>query len=488
MAEPKAQTPKPAGNAQPKTPNETSAKADNQAGQPAAKPAPEAANPAATGTDPKPATPAPGAKPAGNAQPKPQNPAPAAKPAAPKPAAGAKVDSDLAEPAPPRQQPGEAKIPVGRTAIPAKTKGRHVFLLSSFVFVVLVPAFFTAFYLWTRAADQYASDVGFSVRTEEKSSAIELLGGITELSGSSSSDTDILYAFLSSQELVRKVNAKVDLRAIWSRVDIEQDPFFAFDPSGTIEDLQDHWDRMISIVYDSGTGLIDLEVLAFDPVDAQKIAQAILEECDSMINALSSIARQDSIKYTLEELENAVERLKNARRTLTEFRNRTQIVDPSIDTQNQMGLLVTLQQQLADSLIEYDLLQDTTRENDPRVTQAERRIEVINARIASERRKLGLGENGGSGEAFANLVGEYEGLIVDREFAEQAYTAALAAHDGALAEVRKQSRYLAAHVKPTLAEKSEHPKRIKIMLFLLLFSFFVWSILCLVFYSLRDRK
>ncbi|MDD9719516.1 capsule biosynthesis protein [Sulfitobacter sp. PR48] len=361
-------------------------------------------------------------------------------------------------------------------------------MLSSFVFVVLVPAFFTAFYLWTRAADQYASDVGFSVRTEEKSSAIELLGGITELSGSSSSDTDILYAFLSSQELVRKVNAKVDLRAIWSRVDIEQDPFFAFDPSGTIEDLQDHWDRMISIVYDSGTGLIDLEVLAFDPVDAQKIAQAILEECDSMINALSSIARQDSIKYTLEELENAVERLKNARRTLTEFRNRTQIVDPSIDTQNQMGLLVTLQQQLADSLIEYDLLQDTTRENDPRVTQAERRIEVINARIASERRKLGLGENGGSGEAFANLVGEYEGLIVDREFAEQAYTAALAAHDGALAEVRKQSRYLAAHVKPTLAEKSEHPKRVKIMLFLLLFSFFVWSILCLVFYSLRDRK
>jgi len=448
-------------------------------------------------TDPKVQKPKPGGtRPVNIPQPGPAM-APAQKPGANvvKPAPNAKtapnvrqVDSDLAEPAPARPQPGTEQVSFGPPAGPAKVKGRHMFLLSSFVFVVLAPAFFTAFYLWMRAADQYASDVGFSVRTEEKGSAIELLGGITELSGSSSSDTDILFSFLSSQELVRKVDAQVDLKAIWSRVDPAQDPFFAFDPSGTIEDLQDHWDRMISIVYDSGTGLIDLEVLAFDPIDAQNIAQAILDECDSMINALSSIAREDSIRYTEEELGRAVERLKNARRTLTEFRNRTQIVDPSIDTQNQMGLLVTLQQQLAESLIEYDLLEDTARANDPRVTQAERRIEVINARIASERRKLGLGENGGSGEAFANLVGEYEGLIVDREFAEQAYTAALAAHDAALAEVRKQSRYLAAHVKPTLAEKSEHPKRIKIMALLILFSFFAWAILCLVFYSLRDRR
>ncbi len=495
MADPKDQKPKSGGNEQSATPIKRPGPAQASAAAPRAKPHAAAAKPAAK--QPASAKPAPnGAKPANGAQPAgavPPHKQPAANVAKPGPAenqgpAARQVDSDLAEPAPARPKPGSKQIPVGQPAGPAKVKGRHVFLLSSFVFVVLAPAFFTAFYLWTRAADQYASDVGFSVRTEEKGSAIELLGGITELSGSSSSDTDILFSFLSSQELVRKVNAEVDLRAIWSRVDPAQDPFYAFEPSGTIEDLQDHWDRMISIVYDGGTGLIDLEVLAFDPVDARTIAQAILDECDSMINALSSIAREDSIRYTEEELDIAVERLKKARRTLTEFRNRTQIVDPSIDTQNQMGLLVTLQQQLAESLIEYDLLEDTARDNDPRVTQAERRIEVINARIASERRKLGLGENGGSGEAFANLVGEYEGLIVDREFAEQAYTAALAAHDAALAEVRKQSRYLAAHVKPTLAEKSEHPKRIKIMALLLLFCFFAWSILCLVFYSLRDRR
>ena len=75
-----------------------------------------------------------------------------------------------------------------------------------------MPALVTAFYLWTRAADQYASDVAFSVRTEEKGSAIELLGGITELSGSSSSDTDILY--LSANKAIDSDTRK----AIFDRV------------------------------------------------------------------------------------------------------------------------------------------------------------------------------------------------------------------------------------------------------------------------------
>ena len=393
------------------------------------------------------------------------------------------------DPEPPKvMTPEIPQFLVGQPAQPARARKRHWLLLLSFAVLVVLPSLLTAFYLWQRAADQFASDVAFSVRTEEKSSAIELLGGITELSGSSSSDTDILFAYLSSQELVSRVNERVDLRGIWSRVSLEQDPVFAFDPSGTIEDLQAHWDRKISVVYDSGTGLIDLEVRAFDPEDAQRVAQAVLEECAAMINSLSDIAQEDSIRYTREELQNAVERLKTARRALTQFRNRTQIVDPSIDTQNQMGLLVTLQQQLADALIEFDLLQDTTRDNDPRIAQARRRIDVINGRIASERRKLGLGNEGEGEEAFASLVGEYEGLIVDREFAETAYIAALAAQDSAQAEVRRQSRYLAAHVKPTMAERAEFPKRVKILGLQSLFSFFIWSIFCLVYYSLRDRR
>ncbi|WP_299728141.1 capsule biosynthesis protein [uncultured Tateyamaria sp.] len=370
----------------------------------------------------------------------------------------------------------------------ARTRGRHWFLALSFLLICAAPIAAAAYYLWTHAADQYASNLAFSVRSEEQGSAVELLGGVTELSGSSSADTDILYAYLTSQELVSKVNARLDLSAIWSRVPVSADPVFAYDPAGTIEDLLAHWQRKISIIYDSGTRLIDVRVLAFDPGDAQAVAQAVMEESTAMINALSDIARDDAIKYARDELAVASIRLKEARQNLTRFRNRTQIVDPSIDTQNQMGVLVTLQRQLADALIEFDLLQDTTRAGDPRISQATRRVDVIQKRIDAERRKLGLGTGAQEGVVFADLVGEYEGLIVDREFAEAAYTSALATHDAALAEARRQSRYLAAHIRPTLAQQAEYPERIKTLLIVALFSFLAWTILSLVYYSLRDRS
>jgi len=368
----------------------------------------------------------------------------------------------------------------------ARVKRRHWALVASFVIMVLMPIGVSAAYLWNRAADQYISRVGFSVRTEEVSSAIEMLGGIANLSGASSTDTDILYQFLQSQELVRRIDNQLDLRGIWSRVDPEQDPYFAFRPPGTIEDLVEHWGRKVRIYYDGGTGLIDLDVLAFDPEDARAIAQAIFEESSAMINQLSAIAREDAISYARDELEQAQTRLTEARVALAEWRNENQTVDPAADTQGQMGLVTNLQAQLAEALIEFDILRDTTRENDPRITQAERRIAVIEERIVAERAVLGT--NGSTGVAFADLVGEYERLVVDQEFAEQAYTAALAAFDAARNEARRQSRYLAAHVRPTLAEASEYPDRPTILITISLLLFLIWSVLALVAYSLRDRR
>lgn len=390
--------------------------------------------------------------------------------------------------------------PVAPPAPAALAQRRHWLSIASFVAIVLLPTLVAGGYLWTRAADRYASYVGFSVRTEEISSAFELLGGVANLSGSSSSDTDILYRFIQSQDLVARIDAELDLRRIWSGEVTERDPVFAYHSPGTIEDLTDYWSKRVSVYSDGGTGLIDVEVEAFDPKDAQAIAQLIYDESSRLINGLSAIAREDALRYTREELDTSVDRLKQAREALTLFRNRTQIVDPAASIQSQMGLLSSLQMQLAQTLIDLDILRQSTGESDPRVSQAERRVEVIEARMQEERDKLGLGvgsgaapsaETGGvetDGDAFADLIGEYERLQVDLQFAQQAYTAALAGYDSALAETRRQSRYLAAHVTPTLAEAPRYPERLANLALVAIFSFLIWSILVLSGYALKDRR
>ncbi|MEF9606259.1 hypothetical protein O4J55_29605, partial [Paracoccus sp. PXZ] len=54
------------------------------------------------------------------------------------------------------------QAPILPPASPAQLKDRHYGMAISFVLVVIVPLLISAFYLYGRAADQYASYVGFS--------------------------------------------------------------------------------------------------------------------------------------------------------------------------------------------------------------------------------------------------------------------------------------------------------------------------------------
>ncbi len=385
---------------------------------------------------------------------------------------------------PQRRRPVVQVKPIAR---PARMRRRHRGLLVSFLFLVCLPIALMSYYLWVRSVDQYASTTAFTVQRETGGSAVDLLGGLSQLSGGgSSSDTDILYEFIQSQELVRRVDAVVDLRAHYTQ-HWGTDPLFSLKPDATLEDLVKYWQRIVRISYDQSASLIELRVLAFDAQTAQSIAEEVVDESQSMINALNAAARDDTIRYALFDLEEALDRLKTAREALTAFRTRTQIVDPSADIQGRMGVLNNLQQQLAEALIEFDILSETTKRTDPRLQQAERRIEVIQSRIAQERLTFATAEAGQNGEDYPTLMAEFESLTVDREFSEEAYRAALAAVEIARSNAARKSRYLATYIAPTLAETAQYPQRITWTLLTALFSLLLWSICVLVYYSIRDR-
>ena len=245
---------------------------------------------------------------------------------------------------------------------------------------------------------------------------------------------------------------------------------------------------MIRISYDSGSELMEVRARAFTAEDAKAIADAIFDENSKIINELSAIARADATRYAAEDLAQSIERLKQAREALTTFRLKNQIVDPNADIQAQMGLLTNLQTQQAEALIDFDLLADIARDGDPRLEQAQRRIDVIEARIEAERQKFGVGGQGPGGAEFATTIAEFERLTVDRHFAEAAYAASLSARDASVAEANRQSRYLATYIKPTIAQKSEFPQRLILIAVIGLFSGLIWAIFILVFYALRDRR
>ncbi|MDQ1899956.1 hypothetical protein RAH32_05815 [Paracoccus sp. WLY502] len=446
--------------------------------------APRPANPAQGGPVPLPTQP----KPVPASQPPAAKPA-AAQPAAaqPNPAAGGTAAPRPVPAAPGRPVPQmpPPQAPVKPAASTARLKPRHLGVAASFVLIVLLPILVSTWYLYARAEDQYASYMGFTVRSESGVSPSELLGGLTSLVGSTSStgnDTDILYKFIQSHDLVQRIDDRLDLRAIWSKP--ENDPVFAYTGNNSLEDLLSEWERKVRVYYDEG--MIDLRVVAFDPKDAQAITQAIYDESTILVNELNAVAREDALRYARNDLDQALERLRSARQAMTEFRNRHQLVDPAADVAGQAGVVSTLQAQLAEQLVALGLLQANAQENDPRIEQTQLRVDVIREQIAAERQKFG--SETATGEALSEVVGQFESLMVDREFAEQTYVASLAAYDAARAEAARQTRYLAAYVKPTLAEDSEFPKRMKLLPLIGGFLLLIWIVGILTYYSLRDRR
>ena len=457
--------PVPSSDAAPKqAPTAATAQADTPK---AAAPTPTAAKP----SDPKPAAP------------KVEAPKPApAKAEAPKPAPAKPAPPKAATKAAPNPNPSFSRPLVGY----AQIAPRHRIAAYSFGIVVLLPALLTSLYLAIFAQDQYISTTAFSIHSETQSSPSDLLGSIGGLGSTSSSrDADVLYQFIGSQLLVEELDRTLDLRAIYSK-GRALDPWYTFNPDNPIEDLLDYWKTVVRVNYDNSSHIISTEVHAFTPEDAQRVAKAVFDASSEMINKVSAVAREDSTRYAREDLDHAVERLKTAREAMTAFRIKTQIVDPTADIAGQVSLVNELQNQLAQALLESDLLTETARANDPRLEASARRIEVIRKRIAQERLKFGRGDAQGD-LPYSTIVSEFERLTVDLEFAQETYKLAFASYDGATAEAQRQSRYLAAHEPPTLAQSSQYPHRLLIITLILVFTGMAWAIGLLIYYSMRDR-
>ncbi len=378
--------------------------------------------------------------------------------------------------------PAARSVPPPLAQHPRRSRRR---LAASFALMVLLPVALAGWYLWTRAADQYESRVSFAVRKEEVQGGLDLLRGLRALSGASSSDTDILYEFLTSQALVERLSARLDLAAIWGGR--PEDPVFAYH-GHTIEDLTSYAQRMLNVRFDTHSGLLSLNVRAFSAEAAQAIAAASLDEASDMINRLSNEARTDIVASSGTDLDTAMERLRNARLAMAEFRIRNNVVDPVADLQADLSVIASLQQELAQHQIALDILrsdaQPARRGDEQRLAEAETGIAAIKARIADERAKFG----GGQERDYVALLSEFEDLTLNTEFAQQAYLGALAAHEAARADAQRQTRYLSAHIAPTWAESAVHPRRWLLLGMVAGFGFLLWATVSLGAAGLADRR
>lgn len=394
---------------------------------------------------------------------------------------------------PPAPQRGDVvKHPASvdlRLAAPATPRPRHRVAAASFALLVVAPSVAATAYLYGVAADQYASRVAFSIRSADAPAPVEFLGALASSAlGGAGPDAEIIYEFIRSQQMVETAAARLPLERWYNEPDY--DVVFALGDDQPIEDVVDYWNWMTDVSYDAASGIVNFEARAFQPDAAQAIATLALEESTRLVNALSLQAREDAVSVALEVLTAAEDRLRTVRREIRAFRDVEQELDPSMNAAAAQSLVAGLETELARARVTLDAQLELVGERSPRIAVLRQTIESLEKQILEERRRLGAGEGSdtSSGRALPDLLAEFEDLQVDREFAENAYVSALETYELAQIEARRQTRYLAPHVRPTLSVEAQHPQRALLAFAVFAVLLVSWSVGALVIYNVRDRR
>jgi capsular polysaccharide transport system permease protein len=284
------------------------------------------------------------------------------------------------------------------------------------------------------------------------------------------------------------VDAALDLRAVYN--DPRADTVFRYGDDPSIEGLVEYWNLAQTVSYDSAAGIIYVEIRAFDPDDAQAIATALVGESERLINDLSAKSRRDAIAFALADLKEAETRVRDVRVALQRFRGAAGTADVSLDIQSAMSLVSSLRERRAEIAADFDSRKQMLGPDSPTLLALGRQLDAVDEQISLEESRIASSGSDGSAESgsLADAAGMQEELMVERQFAENMYTAALASVETARAEARRSQRYLAIHIDPTRSDEAEHPRRWTLSIALGALCLVLWSILQLIASSIRDRS
>lgn len=369
---------------------------------------------------------------------------------------------------------------------------RHAVILVSFFVFVAIPAALASFYMLFLASNQYHSTASFSVRSIEAAGSSDILGMFTQAStGSTLTDSYILMDFIRSERMLEEVEKKFDLEKIYATRGL--DYFYGMAAGMPVEDKLRYWRDMVDVNFDHASGIMQLQVKAFDPVESQKLAKFIIEQSDGLVNNLSSSARNGVLRSAQDEVQLAEDRLTKARVAVRKYRDASQEVDPVEGAKLAAQLIGGLEAQLVQMNADLATAKSQMSDDTPRIRVLKARIASVEEQLGSERQRLGSGNASGNSEAgaatsdVAGRIQQFEALETEREFAERAYTASLASIEKARLDASNKQRYLAVFIEPTLSQMAQYPARILNSFLVALGLLFAWAVFVMGYYNIRDR-
>jgi capsular polysaccharide transport system permease protein len=334
-------------------------------------------------------------------------------------------------------------------------------MIALFVMTVAVPDLVVTVYFGLIASDQYVTEAKFTV----SSAVIPKMDGLGSVTGVPPilivQDTQVVTNYISSRAMVEQLESTVGLRDLYSSNSI--DWWARFRKDKPIEKFTDYWEKMTTASIALPSGIVTLTVRAFAPEDAKRIADAVIEQSENLINNLNERMRNDTVLASERDMQQASQDLGKARVEMEYERNAEGLIDVGQTSNALSGLISGLQGDLLKAQQQYQTeLKYVTAEApqmqvlSSRITAMQSQLEQMRAQLTSQTEQS---VSATADKALSGKMTKFAELDLEERIAEKRYQVSVAAVEAAHMMSERQMLYLHEIVAPAQPEDAKYPKR-----------------------------
>lgn len=351
--------------------------------------------------------------------------------------------------------------------------------------LIAAPMAIAVVYLFIFAAERYVSQSIVTVRqaNQEPSNVpgiAMVLGGINP---PSREDTLYLQQYIHSLEMLKRLDAQLDLRAHYEAERL--DPLYRLYPGTSQEWFLEYYRSRVHVLFDDKASLLSVSVEGFEPAYAKRVADAILTESERFVNAFSQRIAREQLRFAEQELERAGQRLQQSKAKVVEFQTRHKLLDPAAQAQASGTLMAELQGALARQEAELRNLRSYLQEDSYQVQALRGQIDALRKQLEAERLRS---TGSGSSERLNELAAQFRDLTLQAGFAEDAYKLALSAVENTRIDATRKLKSLVVIEPPTLPEEPLYPRRFYNLATLFIVCCLVYAVTRLVVATIRDHQ
>ena len=361
--------------------------------------------------------------------------------------------------------------------------------------------------------NMYICKATFTIQSNNADKVTDL-STVSLFHNSSNKDLFVAAAYIKSLDLFNTLEKKLKLIDHYSSHDL----ISRLAKNPTQSEIENYWNSIISIKFDSESDVLEFSVRAYSPEYAHLIATNVLAHLEKLVNSMNQKILTDSLKLASDAVEKAKEQVQFNAENLRIFRNKNAFIDPKVEISNLLNLVGHLESTIATTRAEYNQKKNYLREDSVELIALGNKITSLEDELANIRQRLAQpnvtkdlnsinnemivstdtndqGESNTTSNSnlknvqkiLSNSLNDYEKLNLEYEFSQKLLESALSSLEETRQLSLSKNKYLVTIDAPKLPNESLWPKPFVASIITFIFTFFSLSALSLLSSAIKEH-